>query len=426
MSKLPEKSLAFLIIFLSLYSSTSRDTLTPSQSLSDGEILISSGGTFALGFFTPAGSTNSNRYVGVWYNKIPDHAVIWVANRSNPINSTTGILSITTNGSVVITDGNSTVIWLFSSMTPVANPIAQLLDTGNFIVSEYNDLSSIAWQGFDYPTDTLVPGMKLGWDRKSGLIRNLTGWSSPNDPSPGKYTFAVQLHGDPQLILWDGSVRQWRSGPWNGIVPYNDPNSDTTFSFIFVNNKEEVSYTVDVVNNSTLTRLVVNSSGNTQRFVLLDSGRWGQYWTLQDTRCDLFGVCGPNSVCYRDASPMCSCLPGFEPKLPRLWMSMNYSDGCIRETELDCRNGSDGFMKMQRMLLPDTMRASVDMMLSLDDCRDKCLRSCSCAGFASADIHGTGCITWSTDLLGVVMFLTGGQEFYLRLAAADIGMYFLL
>jgi len=423
MSKSHKKPLTCLLILLSLYHSSSRDTLTPTQYLSDGGILISSGGTFALGFFTPANSSNNNRYIGIWYNKIPGRAVIWVANRLHPIYGTTGTLSITPNGSLLVSNGNSTDIWLFASTTQVPNPIAQLLDTGNFIVADRSDPNSIAWQSFDYPTDTLIPGMKLGWDLKSGLHRNLTAWSSPTDPSPGNYTLAVDLHGDPQVIYWAGSVREWRSGPWNGIIPYNDPNSLITFSFIFVKNEEEVSYTVDVVNNSTLTRLVIDSFGIGKRFVVLESGRWAEYWRLVVTRCDSFNVCGPYGVCHIGASLLCSCLPGFEPKSPYLWSMGDYSGGCIRKNALDCRNRTDGFVKVQKTVLPDTVKATVERRMSLDECRAECLRNCSCNGFASDDINGNGCIIWFTDLLDVEMYSTGGQEFYLRLAAADIGMY---
>ncbi|KAL5067831.1 hypothetical protein RYX36_018718 [Vicia faba] len=47
------------------------------------------------------------------------------------------------------------------------NPILQLLDTGNLIVTESrneNDSTRILWQSFDFPTDTLLPGMKLDWN----------------------------------------------------------------------------------------------------------------------------------------------------------------------------------------------------------------------------------------------------------------------
>ena len=176
------------------------------SSLYDGETFISPGRNFALGFFTPANSNNNNnnRYVDIWYNKIAGHTVMWVANRHHPINSTAGILSITTNGSLVITNGNSTT------------------------------------------------------------NRNLTGWSSSTDPFPGNYTLTVDRRDAPQLIFWAGSFRVWRSGPWTGVTPFNDPYSTVTSSFNFVRKKEEVSYSVGVVNNSILTRLLVDPSG-TQR-----------------------------------------------------------------------------------------------------------------------------------------------------------------
>jgi hypothetical protein len=40
-----------------------------------------------------------------------------------------------------------------------------LLDSGNFILREQNSDGSTRqnlWPSFDYPTDTLLPGMKLG------------------------------------------------------------------------------------------------------------------------------------------------------------------------------------------------------------------------------------------------------------------------
>lgn len=52
--------------FLFLWSSFS-DTITHSESLRDGETLVSRNGSFELGFFGPGKS--QNRYLGMWYRK---------------------------------------------------------------------------------------------------------------------------------------------------------------------------------------------------------------------------------------------------------------------------------------------------------------------------------------------------------------------
>ena len=171
----PTTERQFFLILLStlLYYSVARDIISPTQSLADGELLVSAGGSFALGFFSPKNSTK--RYIGIWFNKITVQTAVWVANRRNPTTGNATSLMITPQGTLTIIDHNSTVIWSMASTT-VNNPIAQLLDTGNFVVRDANSnrADSFSWQSFDYPTDTLLPGMKLGWDLKARLSCNLS------------------------------------------------------------------------------------------------------------------------------------------------------------------------------------------------------------------------------------------------------------
>jgi hypothetical protein len=46
---------------------------------------------------------------------------------------------------------------------------AQFLDSGN-LVSVQNESKRIVWQIFDYPTDTMLPGMKITLDGEFVLI----------------------------------------------------------------------------------------------------------------------------------------------------------------------------------------------------------------------------------------------------------------
>lgn len=101
--------LVALIFFPVLCNST--DTITPDQTIRDGETLISAGEIFALGFFSPGKS--KNRYVGIWYNKIPNTTVVWTANIENPLGISSWVLAIK-GGNLVLLDGghnNNTTLW---------------------------------------------------------------------------------------------------------------------------------------------------------------------------------------------------------------------------------------------------------------------------------------------------------------------------
>lgn len=161
--------------------------------------------TFTLGFFSPT-NISKNRYVGIWYHNLPIQTIVWVANRQHPMaQSSTGVLTLCTNGTLIITSmqhNSTTILWSSAPTSMILNnPVAQLLDDGNFVVRDKDQANHVAWQSFDHPTDTLFPGMKLVCDLTTGLNRNLTSWKSPNNPSPVDYSITMDIRGDPQLVF---------------------------------------------------------------------------------------------------------------------------------------------------------------------------------------------------------------------------------
>ena len=335
----------FLII-LSFPLCISLDTLTSDQSIKDGQSLISKENNFILGFFIP--SNSSYRYLGIWYVKVTKQTVVWVANRNDPINDSTGVLSINQFGNLVLRDSHNRLLWSTNvSVQGTTSSVAQLQDSGNLVLVQDNN-KMLLWQSFDYPTDTLLPEMKIGLNRIIGINSFLTSWKSQDDPGIGNYSFKLNLTGFPQLLLYDGSTPHYRASP----RPWNTPVAEPSLGFTsnFVNNEDEISYFSSLDDPSIITRCVVDSSGLLQQLTWNDGDRqWKQVWSTPKL-CDNYGNCGAYSICIVDSTTRfaCTCLPGYEPKSLR-----DGSEGRVRK-KLGlsmCGNG-EGFVKVAHLKAP--------------------------------------------------------------------------
>nr|GMD95538.1 receptor-like serine/threonine-protein kinase SD1-8 [Ipomoea batatas] len=86
------------------------NTITPTQPLAQNQTLVSAGGVFQLGFFSPGGNSGG-LYVGIWYKEIQDKTIVWVANRDKPITNSIGFLKIGEDGNINLVDGTGNSIW---------------------------------------------------------------------------------------------------------------------------------------------------------------------------------------------------------------------------------------------------------------------------------------------------------------------------
>ncbi|RVW12944.1 G-type lectin S-receptor-like serine/threonine-protein kinase [Vitis vinifera] len=173
----------FSYVFSLLRISTAVDTINVNQHIRDGETITSAGGTFQLGFFSPGDS--KNRFLGIWYKKVVPQTVVWVANRESPLTDSSGVLKVTQQGILVLVSGTNGILWNSNSSRSAQDPNAQLLESGNLVMRNGydSDPENFLWQSFDYPCDTLLPGMKFGRNRVTGLDRYLSSWTSADDPS---------------------------------------------------------------------------------------------------------------------------------------------------------------------------------------------------------------------------------------------------
>ncbi|XP_024028013.1 G-type lectin S-receptor-like serine/threonine-protein kinase At4g27290 isoform X2 [Morus notabilis] len=416
--------LCLLAFFFTI--STAIDTISATKSLKDGESIVSPGGIFELGFFSPGRS--KNRYLGIWYKKVGTGTVVWVANRDVPLKDSSGVLQFSRQGILSLVNKDKIAIWSSNSSITATSPVAQLLDTGNLVVKneEDNEPENYLWQSFDYPGDTLLPGMKYGVNFVTGLNRGLTSWKSDDDPSEGDYINKLDPNGLPQFFLEKGLAKQFRSGPWNGLrfsgMPNLKPNGIYTYEFVFT--QEEVYYTYNLVSSSVVSRLVLIPNGNLQRYTWIDRTKdWKLYLTAQIDDCDRYATCGAYGRCNIDNSPACGCLEGFVPKSPEEWYSGDWSNGCIRKAPLECMEG-EGFRRYTGIKLPDTSLSWYNKTMNLKVCEQACLKNCSCTAYANLDIRegGSGCILWFKELFDVRQYADSSQDIYIRMAKSDLGI----
>ncbi|GMY37145.1 G-type lectin S-receptor-like serine/threonine-protein kinase RKS1 [Fagus crenata] len=382
--------MSLILIILFFPFCTSLDTLTSNQSIKDGQSLISKENNFALGFFSPGNS--SYRYLGIWYVKVTQQTVVWVANRNDPINDSSGVLS-NQFGNLVLYDGYNHLVWSANvSVQGTTSSVAQLQDSGNLVLVQDNINEKVLWQSCDHPTDTLLPKMKLGLNRITGLDTFLTSWKSHDDPGSGDCFYKMNPSGSPQIFLYKGSTLYYRTSPW----PWQASSAETFslgFKFDFVNNKDEVYFAFFLDDPSIISRVVVDNSGMLQQLTWNEGDlQWKEHWSGPKYRCDKYGNCGAYGKCSFE-SPNdinrfeCMCLPGYEPKSPRDWYLKDGSQGCVRK-QLGmsmCRNG-EGFVKVEHLKVPDTSNAIwMDMSMT----------------FLSMNIDGKGtsCLAWYGELM---------------------------
>ncbi|KAI3748623.1 hypothetical protein L6452_11842 [Arctium lappa] len=377
---------------------------------------------YEMGFFSPANS--DNRYLGIWFKKIATGTVVWVANREFPLSNRSGTFKVTSEGLLLLSCCGDTVIWssTYSELIRYINPVAQLLDTGNFVVKEGNstDNTNFIWQSFYYPGDTLLPGMKLGKDFVTGTIRNLTSWKSPNDPSLGQYVDYVDTNGYPQTFMRQGLVPRVRIGPWNGIrfsgLPNEMPNP--IYSGEFVVNQREVYYKFELTSSVVqMVRLKWDGS-----IAMLHWSNRSQDWIITTNAlmdmCSGYGLCGPYGTCNINKYPSCSCMEGFEPKRPDEWKITDWSSGCQLKTPLDRRDG-EVFWKIRGMKFPDTRHSWYNPSMTLGECEIACRKNCSCTAYANLDIRrgGSGCLLWFGELMDLKV-CEESQDLYIRMPAS--------
>ncbi|WVZ04018.1 hypothetical protein V8G54_024824 [Vigna mungo] len=347
-----------------IHVTSEKNSLKPGEKLNSTTLVLSENG-YGLGFQT----LDNCCYliisgIGPKYEYWP----AWVGNRNQPVDKDASLL-LSHSGELKIESKDIEPIILYSSPQPSENTVATLLDTGNFVLQQLhpNGTNTTLWQSFDYPTDNLFPGMKLGVNHKSGHKWSVVSWLTSEKPSVG----AFELEWEPtekELTIKRRGKLCWTSGNLgNGGFMH-----DTYY--MIVSNENESYFSITTFNEEHT------------RWALLETGQ-----LINRNGAD-------NNVARAD-----------------LCYGYNTDEGCQQWEDIPlCRHPGDVFDRREGYPNEDMVTNLANSSYGLTDCRDMCWRDCTCAGFKNYnDDDGTGCVFYHWNFTKGTNFATGGSTFYL-------------
>jgi Protein kinase domain/D-mannose binding lectin/PAN-like domain len=412
----------FAVIFVCLTNlSSAKDTLLPGEFLYPNQSLVSINGLFQFGFID---SGNDNYYVGIWLTTeetendqvqllplVLNYAVdvVWAANTDNLITELQfSEVSLSQNGTLVLTQSQS-LIWSSNAQQTKPNSTKLvLLDTGNLVLQVQSNLSKVIWQSFDYPTNTWLPGARLGFGTINGdnIGLSLTSSKTSSDPSPGVYSFEIYQ----------------TSGIWGFIVTQTENSTQYFGTFpTWISIQQHDNLVTFNDTNGELTYIRLDSYGIV---FIFRSKNNEYYWLTTGRSCLLYGVqgfCGPFGMCLSEGPDYsCKCPYGFHPASSDVYSSVNFSAGCTRNVSLSCNSiyarSNDTFTLINNLYkLPDNSQYLG--VKSEEECESACQSNCSCTAYAS----GSGCNLWYGDLMNAIVRddELSGEFIYIRMGLSD-------
>ncbi|KAM3323281.1 G-type lectin S-receptor-like serine/threonine-protein kinase LECRK3 [Capsicum chacoense] len=319
-----------LVIFPLHILAQTKFTIPLGSSLTANEEItpwLSQSGDFAFGFKQIQGQ---NQFLlCIYYAKIKDATIVWYANGGYPV-PRGSVANLHPKNGLNLRDPQGKMLW---SSGPIVSNVAYAVmnDTGNFILVGVD--SSVLWESFRYPTDTILPTQILEIDNK--LVSRKSEFSF----SPGRFYLRMLNNGN--LVL----VTQSKPTNFDYYAEYynshtSDPGdvANSGYRLIF----DELGSVYILKRNNQRLMLtppnVPSISENYHRLSLDFDGvlthyyrpksssstgdqdqRWTTLWSQPDNICLAIleeigsGACGYNNVCHLDENqrPYCECPKGY-------------------------------------------------------------------------------------------------------------------
>ncbi|XP_062099729.1 G-type lectin S-receptor-like serine/threonine-protein kinase LECRK1 [Humulus lupulus] len=344
---------------------------------------LSNSGKFAFGFYK---IQNNGFAVGIWFEQINQKTIVWTANRDSPPLSIDDTLLLNSEGRLVLLDKQGLQKVIIANSTQIVAS-ASMLDSGNFVL--HNSNSTIIWQSFDYPTDTLLPGQSLVAGNQ------LVSAVSETNRSTGRFRLYLQANGDLgqyPAIYQGGSLLEQQYWSLDTEGDNLSLNLDSNGQLYLVNSTGLNVKNVIESRSLVMCRLTIDADGILRLYShnLVKNSSWLAVWSSTSNKCAPIGLCGLNSYCELvDQEPVCLCLPG----LDYIDRSQKTS-GCKRNSTMDDCDKAVSAVELDGMEWePDSY--AVIPLVDKETCVKSCLRDCTCQ---IAFFNSEGCYKYKFPL----------------------------
>ncbi|CAJ2670287.1 unnamed protein product [Trifolium pratense] len=296
--------LLLIFLFSFQYCSCYLTSFKKGSSLSvekhEEDVIVSSNGIFSAGFYQIGENAFS---FAIWFTELQNHShdpanIVWMANREQPVKGKHSKLFLLNTGNILLLDAGQHT---WSSNTASNAPLELYLkEDGNLVLRELHG-TTILWQSFDFPTNTLLPNQPLT------RYTNLVSSRSQGNHSSGFY----KLFFDDNNVIrldYDGPDVSSTYWPPSWLLPWQAGRSNYNSTRIalldslgkFISSDNYIFSTYDYGINMQR-RLTMDFDGNVRVYSRKNvSDNWHVSWQVISDTCIIHGICGANSTCSYD------------------------------------------------------------------------------------------------------------------------------
>ncbi|XP_062232943.1 G-type lectin S-receptor-like serine/threonine-protein kinase SD2-5 [Phragmites australis] len=327
----------------------------------NGIFLLSNGSVFGFGFVTNSVSDSTSYLLAVVH--LATTSIVWSANANSPVSHSDHFV-FDKDGSTYLQSGGSTV-WTANISGKGATSM-QLLDSGNLVVLG-KDSSSLLWQSFGYPTDTLLSSQSF-----------VDGMTLVSQSNKQNMTYTLKIKSGDMMLYAGFQTPQpyWSALQDNRMVVNKNGNN------IYSANLSSRSWSFYDQSGVLLSQLVIAQQGDVNTtlaavlgndglisFNLLQSknGKSTLSITVPKDSCDMPAQCKAYSICNSGTGCQCpSALSSYANCDPGIVSPCNSKDS-FELAQLESGVGYVG-----------TSFTSPVAKTNLTGCKNACMVNCSC------------------------------------------------